>query len=297
MKVVAQILHYNNVESLLQVVMAIQNQTMPVHSILIVDNGSDVTNQSILKTNTGGIEVLWLSNKGVGHGHNAAWKHLLQDETIDFIWVFEHDAIPARDCLEVLVQSLVEDTRVAYHPSEVDGLDYDHFHYYLLYSRGLHRLADKTKMDNYRGGLSFNGLLLPVSLIRQTGFLNELYFFGREDLDFARRIYNNGGYVLRINKAQVQHNQHKQKRIIRIGKTIFLIPNLTPLKEYYSYRNSCYDWLQKGKSRFKIYCYHMFTLLLSMILKDQKTVRFHYRNKALKDALAARMGPYHRSSL
>jgi GT2 family glycosyltransferase len=292
MHIVAEILHYNNSESLRQVLNAIKAQTVPVQRILIVDNGSDEENKTVLTNHNSNCEILWLQNNGVGHGHNEGWKYLMQDDTIDFIWVFEHDAIPEPDCLETLLQSVVKDELVAYHPSEVDGLDYDHFRYYLLYSRGLHLLEDKTKMHNYRGGLSFNGLLLPVSIIRQIGFLNELYFFGREDIDYARRIYNNGGYVLRVNKARVHHNQHKQKRRIQIGKQVFLIPNLTPLKEYYSYRNSCYDWLQKGKSKYKIYCYHVFTLILTILFKNQRALRFHYRKQALQDALSSRMGPY-----
>lgn len=292
MHIVAEILHYNNAESLMQVVNAIKAQTVPVQRILIVDNGSDEKNKLLLRSNSDDCEILWLQNNGVGHGHNEGWKYLLQDETIDFIWVFEHDAIPEPDCLEVLLQSVVADARVAYHPSEVDGLDYDHFHNYLLYARGLHRLADKTKMENYRGGLSFNGLLLPVSIIRQLGFLNELYFFGREDIDYARRIYSGGGYVIRVNKARVHHNQHKEKRKIQIGRLVFLIPNLTPIKEYYSYRNSCYDWLQKEKSKYKIYAYHIFTLLLTILFKNQRALRFNYRKQALQDAFNSRMGPY-----
>jgi GT2 family glycosyltransferase len=291
MKIAVQILHHNNSSQLLKVIAGIESQTISPTSILIIDNGSSEPHLSELRRLEQRYPVLWLSNEGVGKGHNTGWKYLIEHEAPDYIWTFEHDCVPQPDCLEQLLTAVVDEFPVVYHPAEVDGLNYDVYSYFLVRLKGLVRLYDKTKMVNYKGGLSFNGLLLSPSVIEHIGYLNEFYFFGREDLDFGRRIYLNGGYSLRVNKARVFHNQYKRLRKLKLFRFIFLFSGQQQLEtEFYSYRNSCFDLLQGGASRHILYLKHFIVLLITLLFTSNRFERYKIRNKAFSDALNHRLG-------
>jgi GT2 family glycosyltransferase len=227
------VLHYNSNESLFQVIEAITQQTSKVYKIVVVDNGNTISSHNEKRLSRFDLDIIGLSeNLGVGAGHNYGWKYCLENYKPDYLWVFEHDAIPAVDCLQKILNHVTENPLVAYCPYEIDGLNYENSKYFLVRPFRLIRLTDKSKLGIYKGGLSFNGLLIKPELLKMIGYLNEEYFITREDIDFYQRIYGSNGYVLRIPDAQVHHNLHKDKKQFKIGNNVFLLSNQSLLREY-----------------------------------------------------------------
>jgi GT2 family glycosyltransferase len=175
-------------------------------------------------------------------------------------------------------------------PVDDSGLDFEKKKYYIFHSTGFKRIKDKRKNSLYKGGLSFNGLLLPVYVVRKIGFLNEDFFVGREDFDFYHRIYDEGGYVLRVPQAQVFHNMYKETKKITLFNSIFLFPLQSKFREYYSYRNSVYTSKQKGVPLWKLYLRHIIGLLLTVFFRNSKMERLKNRQTAFKNGLQGQLG-------
>lgn len=290
MKIVAEILHYNSPESLLQLIDAILNQSIKPSNIVIVDNGSSIKVKDRIKPYLMNCDVIWSSNNGVGAGHNTGWIYIMQKFDPDFIWVLEHDVLPDQNCLEILLnEAKIEDLGV-YYPAEKDNLKYNKYKIYECNLNGIKRLVDKTQLPNYFGGLSFNACLIPAKVIKEVGYLNEAYFVGREDIDYYKRIYAKGGYVLRVNSIFVKHDLHKNKRILTLGNFQFLFPNDSPVREYYSYRNGVYDMLCSGRSKKMIQMRHILGLLFILFFKSNKYRRLINRNLAIRHAFLGILG-------
>jgi GT2 family glycosyltransferase len=289
-KVVAVVLHFNSPETLLLVVEGIKNQTFRPAAIVVVDNASGMDLSGHFERDPDVTFVRLESNVGVGAGHNYGWKLAMDEFGGELIWSLEHDAIPKPDCLSKLLQYYNPESLAAIGPVEDAGLEYDVKDYYVFHSSGLRKLHDKKKKEVYRGGMSFNGVLIPVHLLRKVGFLNELFFVGREDFDFFRRIYQCQGYVLRIPSAQVLHNLYKENKQVGVLNKVILFPRQSILRQYYSYRNSVYMSRQRGESLGRLYLKHYFGLLLILLFRGSKLTRLKNRVKAFKNGLHGVLG-------
>ena len=289
-RVVAVVLHYNAVETLFQVINGIKSQSRNVDKIVIVDNASETNLSEHFHSDQLVHFVRLPNNKGVGAGHNHGWKIAITDFAADLVWSLEHDAVPKPDCLEKLLAHYQPGVLAAIGPIEDDGLDYAHKNYYVFHSLGFRKLTDRKKKDVYKGGMSFNGVLIPVGLLHQVGFLNEDFFVGREDFDFFRRIYKAGGYVLRVPQAQVFHNLYKENRHISFLNKVILFPNQSVTREFYSYRNSVYMSKHQNVSGRRLYFRHISGILITLLFRDSKLTRVRNRIKAFKDGLEGRLG-------
>lgn len=208
--------------------------------VVVVDNASLVDFKG-LKSSFPNLELIELDeNKGVGFGHNYSWKHIIQKYSPDFIWALEHDSIPEPKNLETLVNEYKNssDRVFAVNSIEKNGFDFEKKEYYKVRIPNIVRLENKNQLSNYFGGLSFNGVLLPVYTFGIVGFLKEDFFVGFEDIDYTRRIYERGGKILRITNSFVYHDSFKKHLKYTFRNKVFLFPGNDPVREYYSFRNS-----------------------------------------------------------
>lgn len=281
MKVVAVLLHHNNLAGIRQVIDAVRGQTRPVDDVVLVDNGSQEAVRTALR-GIPDIHLLFQENRGVGAGHNAGWRFALDELGADYIWALEHDAVPFPDCLEILLsEAHRHGSEVwALHPIEINHLDFDRFAYFSLTSRGLARVIDKTKLDNYFGGLSFNGLLLPATTIRKVGWLREDFFVGMEDIDFYTRIYAHGGKCLRVPRARVYHDGYKNRREWRIGRYVFLLSWSTPMRDFYATRNGYILMMERGVGPSRLYVRLFISLIKALLLGPERIKRMQLKLKA-----------------
>jgi GT2 family glycosyltransferase len=291
--VIAVILHFESPDSLLLAIDAIQAQTHVVEKIILVDNGSSPETKELISQKKSGVEILWnTENQGVGFGHNQGWKHALR-YTPDHVWCLEHDTIPQPHCLEFLIDGLRHyqggETLMAACPVEDDGLDYDRFQYYILSSNGIGRLHDKKKMENYFGGLTFNGMLLPVSTINQIGYVREDLFVGREDVDYCLRIWAQNGKVLKVTNAIVNHNLQKNKTQFKFGKKIFLAPDQSVFRDYYSFRNAV-NMDKEHKSKFRLFLSLIRAMGWTLMARKNKIRSIQAKWQGFKDGIEGNLG-------
>lgn len=289
-KIIAVVLYYNGESTLFQVIAGIKNQSLKVDKILVIDNASDIDLTDRFKNDPEVSFIRLPANGGVGAGHNYGWKVAMKDWKADLIWSLEHDTIPKPDCLTKLVPHYNPDVLAAIGPVEDDGLDYANKEYYIFHSQGVKKLSDKKNKDIYKGGMSFNGVLIPVSLVQKVGFLNEEFFVGREDFDFFRRIYKLKGHVLRVPEARVLHNVRRDHKPVAFLNKVILFPNQSIIREYYSYRNSVYMSRQQGASIVKLYIRHTAGILITLLFRNNKGTRIRNRVKAFRNGLLGKLG-------
>lgn len=238
--IVASILHFNSIDSLLEVVSAVYGQTLIPDKVVVVDNASFVDFKR-LKSAFPSIELIQLSeNKGVGFGHNYSWKYIIQKYSPDFIWALEHDSVPESKNLETLVNEYItsKEGLFAVNSIEKNSFNFDESTYYKVRIPNIVKLENKNQISNYFGGLSFNGVLLPADTFKNVGFLREDFFVGFEDIDYTQRIYQCGGKILRITNSFVYHDSFKKHFKYTFRNMVFLFPGNDPIREYYSFRNS-----------------------------------------------------------
>ena len=290
-KVIAVLLHHNNLEGVLQVLNAVRQQSRLVDGVIVVDNGSDASVRAELQKQLD-VHLLLQENRGVGAGHNAGWRYALEQLGADYIWSLEHDAEPFCDCLELLLAEAQHHAGKtwAFHPIEISGLDFANYTYFGLNSSGFHRVIDKTRLDNYFGGLSFNGLLLPRTTIEIVGYLREDFFVGMEDIDFYKRIYAHGGKCLRVTRSHVYHNGHKNKRQRRIGKYVLLLSKLSLQRDYYSTRNGYTLMLENGATEFQLRRHFVLSIVRTILLGPDRCRRLRIKWRAYQAAKMSKMG-------
>ncbi len=102
------IVHWNQPDRLRRTIEAFEDQTVPV-DLLVVDNGSRREVLAELRQLRPGLAILELgTNCGFGPAANAGFRELMETAGHEFLVVSPHDALPAADCAERLVNSLDE---------------------------------------------------------------------------------------------------------------------------------------------------------------------------------------------
>lgn len=288
-KIAAVILIFDNYKHLPEIIGAVKSQGTAVKQIVAVDNSSnkqDITNLAI-------DHIINLpENRGVGYGHNAGWRYIIDQGGFDFIWCIEHDCIPANDCLDKLISGfeMQEDKSLigCIAPVEMPDLDFEKFDYYKTTSKGLIKETDKSKLENYYGGMSFNGTLLPIRTIQIVGYLREDFFVGFEDIDFFERIYRAKMKCLRITSAVVKHDLYKNRKKIFFGNKVLMLANTSIFRDYYSTRNSTYRLIKKR--RYLILFTRVLLLPILMIGKPSYFKRFRTKVTAMIDGMNGDLG-------
>lgn len=254
----------------------------------MVDNGSGL-DLSAIEGKYQDVEFVFLpGNDGVGHGHNFAWKYLIERYSPDLIWALEHDSIPEPKNLKILIKEFLKSSTdvLAVNSVERNDFDFKRLDYYKVRIPNVVKLEDKDLIENYFGGLSFNGVLIPVSTLEKIGFLREDFFIGFEDIDFTNRIYEAGGKILRITNSHVAHDSFKKHKTFRLGSKVFLFPGNDPVREYYSFRNS----LVINNKQMLFLSKVVFSSIYILLFRGRKVANIAAKILAYRDAVSGRLG-------
>jgi GT2 family glycosyltransferase len=299
--VTAVILSYNSIDTLREVIEAVKLQTYPLTEIIIVDNSSDDGTQTYLKEQCRDVTLLLLAeNAGVGAGHNYGWQAALKNPKCEFIWSLEHDAIPADNCLAELLQAYHSQSNPALVgailPTPVAG-------HVTIGRKGTFIWKNnrfiRSREPDYQGqpypsrSLTFNGALFHTQIIRSTGFLQADFFLAHEDFEYARRLKQRGLQILMAPSATIVHDILKTHKKIHLGDYAFVLPNQSLQRAYYGARNAIF--LQKSRQSaywlaLKILLKLPFSLIYTLLLKDQKLRRIQARLFSIKDGLQGNLG-------
>jgi N-acetylglucosaminyl-diphospho-decaprenol L-rhamnosyltransferase len=110
--VYAQILHWNRPDECLRTTRLLLEQSGL--SVTVIDNGSTEENLTKLRSLLPPeVRLIPLSsNAGWGGGHNVGLRLWLEQQTCDFCCIVAHDAIPDRDCIQLLVKAMRENSEL-----------------------------------------------------------------------------------------------------------------------------------------------------------------------------------------
>lgn len=212
-KVLVVLVTYNRSENLTVVLDAIENQSIPVYGILVVDNKSVDDTQDILqkrgfltthenclhKKETSDQIVRYYyrnsENLGGAGGFSKAIE-LALTLPIDFLWIMDDDVEPEKDCLEILKKSITDKVKVCI-PNRTDEYFQDHACLNIDMKSLIKFRITKRKQfaeiplteDRYSvKDMPFEGPLISIDVAKKVGLPNKGYFIEYDDTDYATRI-------------------------------------------------------------------------------------------------------------
>lgn len=242
-RVTAVLLSYNSLETLRHAVEAVRGQTRPVDRFLVVDNGSQDGSAEWLSRSFGQADVVLVANNlGVGAGHGLGWQRALSD-TCAYVWALEHDTVPAPDCLEMLMDTADRFPRAVVVPRQLLPHRTPHRTHGMVtraHRRAIRRARSRIDAVGLPGpvpSFSFNATLLPASVLREVRGPRADFVVGKEDRELSWRLRDHGVCFLRVPTATVKHLHANAGGL------------LTPLRLYYSTRNTTYLRVHLGRER------------------------------------------------
>ncbi|KGT37733.1 hypothetical protein P421_13730 [Heyndrickxia coagulans P38] len=265
------IVTYNKVNLLKECLAAVNNQSVKIDKIFIIDNAStDNTEQYIqqLKVNQDNIVYCRLEkNIGGAGGFNYGLKQAYHSD-IDYIWIMDDDTIPKEDSLEKLLTQANQNTRWGFLCSNVRWINDEPCLMNIP-------IPDEKWTEDIKHGVvkvvqaSFVSLLIRKDILEEIGYPITDFFIWGDDVEFTRRISRKYPGYLVIN-SEVIHKMGNNNNTDIIREKKERIP-----RYFYDYRNRVYISRKNGA---KSYTKTIFSTLL-VLLKIIKTKNDHKLSK------------------
>ena len=298
---------YNRKQLLKELLYSLTRQTYPISTIVIVDNAStDGTVQSliddgiIVRAEIGKISCnqwndihiqyyLNSQNAGGSGGFEKAFT-IANNISSDYIWAMDDDVEPDNDCLEILMRSITDHSKVCV-PCRNDErwtdkiiTKYDLSNPFLYNLDRIKTIVDSTTINTSEVeivDMPLEGPLIDSRLCKDVGTPNSDYFIMFDDTDFAHRL-SQVTTIKYIKEARL----HRKLASNKSQKSEWT------WKEYYLLRNSFYFDKKYGKNVFVRKCRPMISASLKIVsaIIRRKPFRARLVHKAFHDARFNRMG-------
>ncbi|MBD2683015.1 MULTISPECIES: glycosyltransferase family 2 protein [Nostoc] len=242
-KVAAYITVYKDKQAARNCLQAIKSQSIPIDKIFVVDNSE----QELLKRDNNPSVLIhhYPENVGIGQGLVLALEWAIK-EGYDFLWTFDQDSLPTKNCLEILLNyynklSLEDDNKIGIiAPTPIDqktekviqGATFvkDHFIGYI----------HNHNVDFYDCDSPItSGSLISITAAKIVGFPRSELFIDGIDLDYGLRFRQQGFRNLIITKASMYHNFGNPVKVKFFQKEI-IVHKYSGLRYYYINRNHTY---------------------------------------------------------
>ena len=303
----ALIVTYNRKDYLLNLLQALESQTMKLNKILIFDNLSNdgtgdflikhgytvkANNLELTQVVKNNISIFYYRNDqnsgGSGGFHDGL--DLAREFECDYIWAMDDDVMPDSECLANLIKHMSCDTKICI-PSRSDELFQDYAITELNMSNpfkyDINMRKTKIKSNDIKGeyvyikDMPFEGPLIATSLINDIGLPNKDFFIIFDDSEYAYRASK--VTKLKYVKTAILHKQ--------------IIPQKCPnrkmgWKEYYGYRNQIYFDKIYGKNIFTkgLRPIFLYIDLITRSIYRKKWSNIKVINKAYKDGKSLKLG-------
>ena len=201
------ILNWNGYEDTIDCLESLSDIDYPSHSVVVVDNGSKDRSGVRIDDEFPDVQVIFTGeNLGFAGGCNVGIDALLEDGA-DHVLLLNNDTLVEHDFLVPLVQTAQRHEKVAAVGSVVRRMDKDE-----VWSAGGSFSPIFTRLNvnkSVRGPTEYEtefisgaALFLPRNAIEELGALDESYFYGFEDQEYAYRAREHG-WSLYINPDSV----------------------------------------------------------------------------------------------
>ncbi|MGE0931427.1 glycosyltransferase [Peijinzhouia sedimentorum] len=182
-KVCLVVVTWNRIEILKDTIERLQGQTVPITTLVIVDNGSnDGTIEYIkrLKEIHSNIHsVLIPDNPGFGAGLAEGMKYGLAQIDHDFFWLMDDDSKPENDTLEKLINTIEE------HNFDMLGLK----GYNMVWGQPKIVKDDNVREVDY---VLVDGAVIRGEVVKEVGVIGSHFFMMCEDYDYSKRLNKAG---------------------------------------------------------------------------------------------------------
>jgi rhamnopyranosyl-N-acetylglucosaminyl-diphospho-decaprenol beta-1,3/1,4-galactofuranosyltransferase len=200
-RIAAVIVTYNRKELLGPCLDSVLSQTMPLDSIVVIDNAStDGTPDFLRDAGYLGKKAVdyarMLKNIGGAGGFYEGTKRAYESG-FDWFWLMDDDAIADRRCLENMINNGRSAGAMVLSPLVVDK-DGKNLLSFDVYDKNRGKLL-KNAGDAEGSGkifettaVSFNGILINRAVAAKIGFPRKEFFIWSDDVEYSLRIVKNG---------------------------------------------------------------------------------------------------------
>lgn len=211
-KVIALVVTYNRKALLQECIDAIQKQTYPVGSIVIIDNastdGTDIWLSELVKANSGIVSFRMAKNIGGSGGFTEGIRKICKMDS-DWIWLMDDDTIPSPTALEKMME-YADIRNVGFINSLVlwkDGnqhvMNIPHFIDEAKVNKDDIRLA--SNKVRFMSSASFVSLLIKSEIPFKIGLPYKEFFIWCDDAEYTARIHESGYLGIQVLGSRVLH--------------------------------------------------------------------------------------------
>lgn len=207
-RIAAVVVSFNRIDTLTQVLDALQHQSAVIEKIIIVDNGStDGSRELVLKAG-GNVSLVSAAQNDGGAGGFAKGVAWAIELGYDYVWLMDDDAIPHSDALKLLLEPFdfehsqpvsftcprVNDESGSVGPRNYPLLSQDFGRVYPAVERGLIPVKAAT----------FVGPLINLAVARRTHLPLADFFIWHDDMEYTSRL-TQYGMAYSVPRAQITH--------------------------------------------------------------------------------------------
>jgi len=229
-----------------------------VDAVLLVDNGSSATIRpalaAALKTLPSVRSLMLEDNVGVGAGHNRGIAAALK-EGFGFVVILDQDSTPAADMIAELrrgYETAARDGRrvAAVGPLFVQKFTGEQAPFIRLGLLRFRKVPCRSAVSGLVRAdfLISSGSLIPAAAFREVGLMREDLFIDQVDTEWFLRARGQGWRMYGVCAAKMEHALGDKTLRVWLGRWKE-IPLHSPLRHYYSFRNSTFLYL---RSRFPL---------------------------------------------
>jgi rhamnopyranosyl-N-acetylglucosaminyl-diphospho-decaprenol beta-1,3/1,4-galactofuranosyltransferase len=294
--VCAVVVTYNRKELLARCLEALQSQTRPVDTILVVDNLSTDGTLDLVAAEFPTAEVLALTeNLGGAGGFYQGMKHAFE-QGYDWLWIMDDDGTPAEDCLEKLLVHEQPNRVLVPLQKDSGGTAYGVWNWNgFLRGSTDEVLATGATAVTGQVVFSFVGPLISRQVIQQVGLPQHDLFIRFDDVEYSLRILKQQPklQVVAVTDAIFYHGSHSVTREVNIFGRRSYRSNDAAWKTYYNCRNNLWTLQKMGSPRrhYRVFWGQMLRHLIGdLVYEPDRWHRGKLRLQALWDAKRGRLG-------
>ena len=272
--VVIILVNYNGYDDTIACIKSLKKITYENYKIIVVNNGSSIApkaeQKDFLQENSYYLDNR--ENTGFSGGNNIGIRYAEQFNPKYFL-LLNNDTEVKEDFLDVLVNTaeLNPDAgllcgkiyfynspdRIWYGGAKADFDMCTHTHYKCQYNAIDNDFSDRVEDIDFATGCMW---LLPVSVVKKVGYLDEKFFLYCEDDEYCYRLIKNKYRILYCNKAIIYHKVSASTGVN------------SPLQQYYIARNILYIVDMYAKKKFKARCLN-YIRWAKAILRGRKNLK------------------------
>ncbi|KAA0913670.1 glycosyltransferase family 2 protein [Psychrobacter sp. ANT_WB68] len=214
-KICAVVVTFNRKELLLRTLSYLYKQTLPLHSIVVIDNASNDGTNELLQhlgyLDKSNLFYHKLVNNTGGAGGFYEGTKIAHESDVDWIWLMDDDGYPPQTCLETLLE--YQDRYDFYGPLVLSDQDKTTLSFPITLPTSKRIVRNKTQLDIFSSNnkvlsnvlIPFNGVLLRSSLVSHIGYPLAKFFIWGDDIEYTKRARKSGARIATITDIEFYH--------------------------------------------------------------------------------------------